>query len=149
MKKQITNDALDFAEWLMENCELAEDNSLWSYRGEDYTNERLYQIYTEEVEFANSRPIIYIDHKLSKLAHTSMNSLMLFGALVIIWAVLRSYIETQYPGLSHDHNIFLPWIFFVGAIISGVVLIYCCVKQSISEYKQIKNRYNEGENKDK
>jgi len=34
-----------FVDWLMENCELAEDNSLWSYNGEDYTNEKLYEIY--------------------------------------------------------------------------------------------------------
>ena len=37
--------SLNFADWLMENCELAKDNSLWSYEGEDYTNERLYEIF--------------------------------------------------------------------------------------------------------
>ena len=37
--------SLNFIDWLMENCELANDNSLWSYEGEDYTNERLYEIF--------------------------------------------------------------------------------------------------------
>lgn len=36
---------LGFVDWLMENCELADDNSLWSYNGEDYTNEKLLLIY--------------------------------------------------------------------------------------------------------
>ena len=37
--------ALKFLAWLMENCELAKDNSLWTYNGEDYTNEKLYRIF--------------------------------------------------------------------------------------------------------
>lgn len=37
--------ALEFVDWLMENCELADDNSLWSYDGEDYTNEKLFKIF--------------------------------------------------------------------------------------------------------
>jgi len=37
--------ALKFVNWLMDNCELAEDNSLWTYDGEDYTNEKLYEIF--------------------------------------------------------------------------------------------------------
>lgn len=41
------NDSVRFSYWLMENCELAEDNSLWSYHGEDYTNEKLYEIWAE------------------------------------------------------------------------------------------------------
>ena len=36
-----------FVQWLMENCQLSEDNSLWSYNGEDYTNEGLYAIFLE------------------------------------------------------------------------------------------------------
>jgi len=40
--------AIGFAEWLMENCTLAEDNSLWSYESEDYTNEKLLEIYKKE-----------------------------------------------------------------------------------------------------
>lgn len=42
------NDSVRFSYWLMENCELAEDNSLWVYEGEDYTNEGLYQIWLNE-----------------------------------------------------------------------------------------------------
>ena len=34
-----------FVSWLMDNCDLAEDNSLWSYNGEDYTNEKLFDIF--------------------------------------------------------------------------------------------------------
>jgi hypothetical protein len=51
--KEISADSLDdflFVDWLMENCELAEDNSLWSYNGEDYTNEKLFKIYINEIE---------------------------------------------------------------------------------------------------
>ena len=36
---------LDFTNWLMDNCELSEDNSLWSYNGEDYINEKLLEIF--------------------------------------------------------------------------------------------------------
>ena len=36
---------LKFVDWLMDNCELADDNSLWSYESEDYTNERLFEIF--------------------------------------------------------------------------------------------------------
>lgn len=35
----------DFLNWLMSNCELAEDLSNWTYRGKDYTNEKLYEIF--------------------------------------------------------------------------------------------------------
>lgn len=38
--------ALDFADWLMDNCELSEDNTIWSLKSEDYTNEALYEIFT-------------------------------------------------------------------------------------------------------
>lgn len=37
--------ALDFLNWLMENCELSSDQSLWSYNGEDYTNEKLFKVF--------------------------------------------------------------------------------------------------------
>jgi len=40
--------AIGFSDWLMENCTLAEDNSLWSYESEDYTNEKLLEIYKKE-----------------------------------------------------------------------------------------------------
>lgn len=46
--------SLDFADWLMENCELSEDKSLWSYNSEDYTNEKLFEIFYKQ-EF-NSLP---------------------------------------------------------------------------------------------
>ena len=36
---------LGFVDWLMENCELSDDKSLWSYNSEDYTNEKLLLIY--------------------------------------------------------------------------------------------------------
>lgn len=39
------NHALGFSTWLMENCELADDNSLWSYESEDYSMEGLLTIY--------------------------------------------------------------------------------------------------------
>jgi len=41
---------LGFVDWLMENCELADDNSLWSYNSEDYTNEKLLKIYKKEIK---------------------------------------------------------------------------------------------------
>ncbi|MFA5296585.1 MAG: hypothetical protein WC389_00075 [Lutibacter sp.] len=41
---------IGFVNWLMENCELAEDNSLWSYNGEDYTNKKLFKIYKNEIK---------------------------------------------------------------------------------------------------
>ena len=44
MKKKT---ALNFVAWLMDNCELSEDNTLWSYDGEDYTNGRLYKIFLQ------------------------------------------------------------------------------------------------------
>lgn len=44
-EEQIPNDSVLFSYWLMENCTLSEDNSLWSYEAEDYTNERLYEIW--------------------------------------------------------------------------------------------------------
>ena len=37
--------SLSFVNWLMDNCELSEDNSLWSYESEDYTNEKLLEIF--------------------------------------------------------------------------------------------------------
>lgn len=37
--------ALDFNDWLMTNCTLSEDGTIWSYEGEDYTNEKLYKIF--------------------------------------------------------------------------------------------------------
>lgn len=42
--------ALDFVDWLMDNCELSEDQSLWSYNSEDYTNEKLFEIFFAEKE---------------------------------------------------------------------------------------------------
>lgn len=40
-------EVLDFADWLMTNCELSEDGTIWSYDSEDYTNERLYKIFKQ------------------------------------------------------------------------------------------------------
>ena len=37
--------AIGFAGWLMDNCELYEDKSLWSYNSEDYTMQGLLTIY--------------------------------------------------------------------------------------------------------
>ena len=39
--------ALQFTTWLMENCELAKDNSLWSYNGEDYSLEGIYKVFNQ------------------------------------------------------------------------------------------------------
>lgn len=39
--------SINFIDWLMTNCELAEDNSLWSYDSEDYTNEKLFEIFKQ------------------------------------------------------------------------------------------------------
>ena len=40
-------EVLDFSYWLMDNCTLSEDRSVYSHDtdGEDYTNERLYEIF--------------------------------------------------------------------------------------------------------
>ena len=40
--------ALDFNDWLMTNCEMSEDGTIWSYEGEDYTNEKLYKIFLKQ-----------------------------------------------------------------------------------------------------
>lgn len=39
--------AIKFASWLMENCQLANDNSLWSYKGEDYSLEGIYKVFNQ------------------------------------------------------------------------------------------------------
>jgi len=60
-KKEVDteSDAVLFSYWLMENCELEEDNALWSYDGEDYSNEKLYTIWSsinlinEKINLAN------------------------------------------------------------------------------------------------
>lgn len=41
--------AINFVSWLMENCQLSDDNSLWSYMGEDYSLEGIYKVF-EEIE---------------------------------------------------------------------------------------------------
>ena len=46
--KKENKQTIGFVDWLMENCELADDNSLWTYNGEDYTNEKLYLIYLSQ-----------------------------------------------------------------------------------------------------
>lgn len=38
---------LYFVHWLMDNCELAEDNSLWMYNSEEYSVEGLFKIYQQ------------------------------------------------------------------------------------------------------
>lgn len=40
---------IDFVDWLMNNCELAEDKSLWMYQSEDYSNEGLLLIYMKQI----------------------------------------------------------------------------------------------------
>jgi len=42
--------SLDFTNWLMDSCELSHDNSSWSFNSEDYTNEKLLEIYKKEIE---------------------------------------------------------------------------------------------------
>tara|TARA_R110000744_G_scaffold5533_1_gene19684 strand:- start:55 stop:429 length:375 start_codon:yes stop_codon:yes gene_type:complete len=46
--EQLKKHSLNFGDWLMNNCDLSEDSSLWSYEGEDYTNEKLYDFFIEE-----------------------------------------------------------------------------------------------------
>lgn len=41
-------ESINFATWLMENCDLSEDCSLWSHYGEDYTLEGLYDVFKRE-----------------------------------------------------------------------------------------------------
>lgn len=36
---------LDFIDWLMTNCELSEDQTIWSYNSEDYSLEGIYEVY--------------------------------------------------------------------------------------------------------
>lgn len=36
---------LSFLNWVIDNCELAEDNSFWIYNSENYTSEGLLRIY--------------------------------------------------------------------------------------------------------
>ena len=42
--------ALDFSYWLMENCTLSEDKSVYSldHNGEEYTNDALYEVFKIE-----------------------------------------------------------------------------------------------------
>jgi hypothetical protein len=37
--------SLDFIDWLMTNCELSEDQSIWSYMGEDYSLEGIHELF--------------------------------------------------------------------------------------------------------
>ena len=46
---QEVDHTIGFIDWLMENCELSSDHSLWSYYGEDYTNEKLFEIYKQSL----------------------------------------------------------------------------------------------------
>lgn len=53
MEKQQKDDyAIDFVCWLMDNCKLIstpeEENVLWNYDSEDYTIDRLLEIFVEE-----------------------------------------------------------------------------------------------------
>lgn len=41
----IEREQLEFLHWVMDNCELADDNSLWTYLGQDYTNEGLLRVF--------------------------------------------------------------------------------------------------------
>ena len=48
VKKSLCGEnAIAFLDWVMTNCELANDNSLWTYNGEDWSNEGLYVIFLE------------------------------------------------------------------------------------------------------
>lgn len=40
-------DIQDFVHWLMDNCELAEDNSLWRYESEEYSVEGIFEVYKQ------------------------------------------------------------------------------------------------------
>jgi len=46
--------AIGFAEWLMDNCEISEDCSLWYYESEDYTTGKLLEIYKKENNILNN-----------------------------------------------------------------------------------------------
>ena len=44
MREKLKNRAVDFSEWLMDNCELVEASSyLWSYKSKHYSLEVLYE----------------------------------------------------------------------------------------------------------
>lgn len=51
-KQQKDDYAIDFVCWLMDNCKLIstpeEENVLWNYDSEDYTIDRLLEIFVEE-----------------------------------------------------------------------------------------------------
>ena len=49
--------AIEFVNWLMKNCELAKDNSLWDYNGEYYSVEKLYRIYLSRLINANVKQL--------------------------------------------------------------------------------------------
>ena len=40
--------SIDFTYWLMTNCELSEDQTIWSYDSEDYSIEGVYEIFKNQ-----------------------------------------------------------------------------------------------------
>lgn len=47
-EKIADNYAYNFAEWLIDNCQISEDSSLWRCDIEEYTTEKLLEIYKKE-----------------------------------------------------------------------------------------------------
>lgn len=45
IEKYATQQSLNFSDWLMTNCELSEDKTIWSYDSEDYSLEGLYKVF--------------------------------------------------------------------------------------------------------
>lgn len=40
----------EFVYWLMDNCELAEDSSLWRYESEEYSVDGIFEVYKATVK---------------------------------------------------------------------------------------------------
>jgi hypothetical protein len=135
---KIDNDALRFSEWLMENCELAEDNSLWSFEGEDYTQQGLYRIYRSEIDQVQ---IIQADPKLGRIAWRALNIMCITGAAIVGWSLVRLFLKPRYPALLlNKEDKTLVWTLFAVCLGAGIVYMYCITKATIQEYKQTMNR---------
>ena len=46
----VKSESIDFLDWLMTNCELSEDQTIWSYNSEDYSLEGIYEVYKNHIK---------------------------------------------------------------------------------------------------
>lgn len=45
MNEFAKEESISFLDWLMTNCDLSEDQTIWSYMGEDYSLEGIHELF--------------------------------------------------------------------------------------------------------